>query len=237
MLTKILFGPHSFDVAMAKKDKKDKKENRSYDPLISKTWITKGTRFTADQRLRAKHKWSVSSLAILSLYLITLSSTEMLNLHLFGDDSITVQNDDTTEYTPLAVLFLSIFILIITMIENSKNHLLQAEKMHQCALEIQSIYHRLQLAIHNKRDTYELRQSLLEEYDEVLMKYPNHEERAYNIFKATNYTETDFNFWVIRWSWLKMPVAKCLLAWYWVQDFWLYLFFILGPLLTLWYAF
>lgn len=203
----------------------NKNRKPPYDPLISKTWITKGTRFTADQRLRAKHRWSNLSLAILSLYLIALSSTEMLGVSIFD-------NNEFDRYIPMGVLFLSIFILIISMIENSKNHLLQAEKMHQCALEIQSIYHRLQLAIQNKKDTYELRQSFLKEYDEVLLKYPNHEERAFNIFKAANYTEESFNFWIITCPCLKMPIAYALLIWYWISDFWLYLLFILGPLIA-----
>ena len=205
---------------------KDKiKEKQSYDPLISKTWVTKGTRFTADERLRAKHKWSTLSLAMLALYLIALSSAEMLNNSLI--------QDDYKVYIPMIVLFLSLFILIITLIENSKNYLLQADKMHQCALEIQSIYHRLQLAIKSKKDTYETREQLLQEYDNVLLKYPNHEERAYKIFRASNYMEEDVVFGVISHPALKFPIAKLLLVWYWALDFWLYLFFIFAPLAAL----
>ena len=222
MLNKNLSDPH----LVQKMAEDNKSKNLPYDSLIAKTWITKGTRFTADQRLRAKHRWSNLSLAILSLYLIGLSSSEMLGVSIFD-------NDEFDKYIPMGVLFLSIFILIISMIENSKNHLLQAEKMHQCALEIQSIYHRLQLAIQNKKDTYELRETLLKEYDEILLKYPNHEERAFKVFKATNYNEANFNFWIITCSWLKMPIAKILLIYLWILDFWLYLLFILGPLIVL----
>ncbi len=219
MLTKILSG-----LTFLKKDTK----NKMYDPLISKMWITKGTRFTADQRLRSQYKWSSLSIAMLSIYLMALSSIDMLG--------ISFVQKEYEPYVPAAFLFLSVFILIISMIENSKNHLLQAEKMHQCALEIQSLYHKLQLAIENKKDTYEMRLEMLKNYDAVLLKYPNHEERAFLIFKATNYTEENFKFGIVTYTPIKWPIAKIFLLWYWIQDFWLYIAFIFGPLIALLWA-
>lgn len=198
-----------------------------YDSLTARLWQTKGTRFSADERLRSKHKLSVFSLAILTLYLIALSIVDMLDPAFVPEQY--------QEFVPVMVLFLSVFILVISLIENSKGHLLQADKMHQCALEIQSLYHNLDLLRKNDKDSFEERKEILEEYNNILKKYPNHEERAYWIFRANNYREKDINFWVITHPFFKMPVSKILLLWYWLADFWLYLFFILSPLLFLWY--
>ncbi len=194
----------------------ENKENK-IDSFLSKTWQTKATRFTADQRLRDKHRWSTISLAMTSLYLITISSADILGISLFPSSS--------EKYVFVAILFLSIFVLIITLIESSRNFLVEAEKMHQCALEIQSVYHRLDLAINSEIDTYELRQELTTEYDSILLKYPNHEQRAYQIFKATKYKDFPILDNII----FDFVLSKILLVWYWILDFWKYCLIILGP--------
>jgi len=52
-------------------------------------------------------------------------------------------------------------------------------------------------------------------------------ERAYKIFKANNYQE--FDFAGISHPIIKLPIAKSLIVWYWILDFWMYALFILGP--------
>ena len=197
-----------------------KQNNSDYDSLTRKTWITKGTRFAADERLRAKHRWSTLSLAMLSLYLVALSSADMLD--------IAFTETNYKLYVPVAVIFLSVFILIISLIENSRSYILQADKMYRCALEIQSIYDTLQLCEENQRSTCEERINLLKKYTEILRKYPNHEQRDYKVFRANNYKEKNFEF--CKNQILNFFIAKFLLTCYWISDFWMYCLFIFGPL-------
>jgi hypothetical protein len=200
--------------------------NPPYDPLVLKMWQTKGTRFTAAERLRAKQRWSTMSLTMLSLYLIAVSIADLLEL-------FSLQNS-FKDYQLASILFLSIFILIINLIENSKTYLVEAEKMHHCALEIQSLHHTAQLLVNENKFTFEWKESLYEKYDTVLNKFPNHEERAYKIFKAINSQEPNYHFFGISNLLFKTLISKILLLWYWMQDFWMYILFIfLPPIMTL----
>lgn len=206
------------------------KKEPEYDSLIRKLWITKGVRFTADEKLRAKSNYANFSLAILSLYLIAVSSADLAHL-------VKVP-EDYRPYISFAVLFLSVFVLILTLIENSKNYLVQADKMHACALEVSSLYNNLNLLITKEKADYKARKAISDKYDSILAKYPNHDERVYSVFVARHYDEKNLNFGIKDCAPFNYFYSRVLLLAYWISDFWLYVVIVFSPpiMLLLFYS-
>ena len=176
---------------------------QEFDSFLSKMWNTRGARFVAHERLKARHRMSVFSTSMLSIYLIGLSS-----ITLIGNENI---HPDIYKMIPLLVLSLSVFVLVITLIEGSRNYLLNAEKMHSSGMEISEIYGELELALKSKKADYRLRKKLWADYNKILSKYPNHEERQFCIFKAKNYTEPNFIFAGCENVLAKLLISKALL--------------------------
>lgn len=198
----------------------DNKKER--DPLEVKLWKTKKIRFTADEWLRAKNRWSVFSITILSLYIIILSIHSVVN--------VDIVNPLYGRYIPVIVLILSVYILIISLFEGSKNYILEADKMHRCGLEIQAEHHKLCSPSSSTNISDELRKEIIDNYDKILVKYPNHDEKYFEIFKAKNYWESNINVGPSDCIYSKFICAKIKLAFILFKELWLYLLFILSPL-------
>ncbi len=195
------------------------KNHSKIDNLLSKFWFTKGTRFTADEKLRAKNRWSTLSLSMMSIYLIFIYCVDLIGI---------VPTDEKI-YMALCVLFLSLFSLVINLLETAKNQTLEAKQMHDCALEVQNLYHELQLRLENKTANSDYKESLRKKYNEILAKYPNHEGSAYWVFKARNFHEDNVDFAFLNSPILKFLFSRLVLIWCWIKDFSLYAFFVFIP--------
>lgn len=92
-------------------------------------WITKGARFNASRRLIRKHNASIMTISILSLYNIGIGIVPEHFLSQFISDDW---------QSPLAVL-LSVFILILSLLEVSHSYELKSDRLHRNAVAISEL--------------------------------------------------------------------------------------------------
>lgn len=152
------------------------------ESLCSKIWKTKGARFLAHKRLEALNRYSTYSISLNSIYVIVLS---VLSLNQFQ-----YLSRYSSDELSLITLFLSILIIVTSIIENSKNYSFNAELHHQCGKELNLIYEKL-IQLKDNYDTNandkEAIHSLGLEYQKLIEKYSvNHTTLDYLKFIASN---------------------------------------------------
>lgn len=150
------------------------------EELKHKLWSTRGSRFRASERLKIKSKYSLLSTSILSAYLIIFGLLSVYNL--FNHKGI------SENLIPFTITSLSIFLLVFSLFENSKNYSVRAIQFHDCALEISRLYNELQTfksydkdASQSERKEFSTR--IQDKYQAVLEKYENHLQIDNKIFK------------------------------------------------------
>lgn len=177
--------------------------------LFQKLWTTKGARFVARARLRAMNVLSVGTVATLSVYVIALSITSLLfqkEITGLGHAVINALN-----------ISLSVGILAFSIIEISREHLVQSEAMSCCALDIGKIYDQFAIDFKTKNLTLQSLKGYLSEYSNVLDRCGlNHAEIDYLKFQAEH--PGDFNLTgargCLRQIWIR--------ARFWAAICWLY---------------
>jgi hypothetical protein len=150
------------------------------EELKHKLWSTRGSRFRASERLKTKEKYSLLSMSILSAYLIIFGLLSVYNL--FNTKGI------SENLIPFTITSVSIFLLVFSLFENSKNYPVRAIQFHACALEISRLYNELQtFKSYNKEATQsekkEFSTTIWEKYQTILEKYENHLQIDNKIFK------------------------------------------------------
>lgn len=151
-----------------------------YFKRYSKTlMITAGCRFEAARRLEKKDGVSAVAISILSLYAIAFSLSPY-----FLDKKIL----DSLTYLPFASVIISIFIIILTLLEASKKYSVRAELMHQCGKALNELHYELDYLINtnkiNSDNFYEIKKS----YDKVIKNFPeNHEQLDFHYYRVTNH--------------------------------------------------
>lgn len=151
------------------------------ETLYEKIWKTKGARFIAHKRLEHVNQLSNWAVALNSVYVIIAS---LLSISPFSEFSKL-----TPEYLSLFTIFLSLIIIVLSLIENSKNYKAKADSLHQCGKDLNKLYERLSQI----KDRYEesiLRMEIEKigvDYQNVIDKYPdNHLSIDYDLFVASN---------------------------------------------------
>jgi hypothetical protein len=128
-------------------------------------------------------------------------------------------------------LILSVFTLVISLLEGAKNYQLRAEKLHKNAVELSKLQRDLEYLMVSQLGDAEFRQKVGDisvKYEESIKECPeNHDPEDYALFKAQN--RKDFKM-----SWLAGLYIRIKLI---VIDYWLYIF-VLGipPILFLLYS-
>lgn len=159
--------------------------------LKHKIWSTKGTRFYADTRNKTTAKYSNLGLAFLSAYLIIFGFLSVYNLY------------NAKEYNPNLIAFtitaISIFLLILSVFENTQNYLVKAKNFHDCALDLADVYNELQNyksyeTEATEKEKMEFCFKLQEKYQTILRKYENHEPIDNKKFRL-NYPD----YYAIQW--------------------------------------
>lgn len=150
------------------------------EELKHKLWSTRGSRFRASERLKTKSKYSLLSISFLSAYLIIFGLLSVYNL--FNTKGI------SENLIPFTITSISIFLLVFSLFENSKNYSVRTIQFHDCALEISSLYNELQIfKSYNKEATSpekkEFSKNIQEKYQNILQKYDNHLPIDNKIFK------------------------------------------------------
>jgi hypothetical protein len=134
--------------------------DRASDPLLGKMWKTKGARFNAHRRLSNKHSLSTIAISILSFYLFAASLIDLFQHQTAGA---------SPSIPGMLVVIISVFVLIISLLENSRNYQREADRMHQCALEISELYNRFQSLPIEQADTERMQYADL--YSEILRRF------------------------------------------------------------------
>lgn len=152
------------------------------ETLYTKLWKTKGARFLAHKRLESLNRYSTYSISLNSIYVIILS---LLSLQQFQ-----YLSNFTSDHLSLLTLFLSVLIIVTSIIENSKNYSVNAELHHQCGKELNMIYEKL-IQIKNNYDSNsddkEEINKLGIKYQEIIDKYSvNHSTLDYQKFLVSN---------------------------------------------------
>ncbi len=150
------------------------------EELKHKLWSTRGSRFRASERMNTMNKYSLLSMSILSAYLIIFGLLSVYNL--FNAKGI------SANLIPFTITSVSIFLLVFSLFENSKNYSLRAFQFHTCGLEISRLYNELQIfKSYNKEATQDevkdFSQKIHGKYQLVLEKYENHSQSNNKIFK------------------------------------------------------
>lgn len=180
--------------------------------LSYQLWVTKGARFHANRRLDLKQRWSTYTITALALYAITAN--------LITAYGITEQLNVSTELA-FASSVMSVFILILSLLEGARQYNLRASHHHDCAREISKLYRRLRQLRTGPGDplTPAILRELAEQYEAILDRFENHEDIDYYLLQAKK--SEWFNHGLVVRVWFR-------LRWY-LQTLFLYHVAILAP--------
>lgn len=189
--------------------------------LESRMWITRSSRFNASRRLNRKHYCSLASISILSVYGISIPIIQSI-VDLSGCS-------ETDQFYSAIATVLSVFILVISLLETSKNYQIRAEKMHESALAISKLCREIEfIKLNVSASEHELAnkaKAVCDEYEQSVANCPyNHTVQDYKLCTA-QYRK---DFAVSAFSSLLIRSRITIL------DYWLYLLpIVIFPLLIL----
>jgi len=169
------------------------------EELKHKIWSTKGTRFTADSRLKLIAKNSTLSISFLSAYLIIFGLVSVYNL--YNPNAI---NPNVIAFTITA---LSVLVLVFSLLENSQNYPIKAKNFHDCALDLADLYNELQnyKSYNNdssEQEKLEFCKKLQKEYQNILRRYDNHDPIDNKKFRINHP-----DYYKIKWhEWITTPI-------------------------------
>ncbi len=188
-------------------------ENKFGHELERRIWITRGSRFNAHQRLMCKQSWSVAAISLLSLYVIAFTL-----LQFFPALSLTSKQINVISFSAIV---LSLFILVIRLLESSKSYQIKAMQFHKCASELSLLYDKIHQILDNAdNNTSKLLTEISIEYATILDKCPeNHDVVDFDDFKIQHRQE--FKLGVIDRIWF--PFIG------WIKSYSPYLLLIIVP--------
>lgn len=156
------------------------RRTRTSDELLGKMWKTKSARFNAHQRLARKHNLSTWATSILAFYIFVASLLPLFYPKLGAEGA--------DRLLAVITIIISVFLIIVTLLENSKKYDREADRMLDCALEISELYNRFQSLPTDQVD--EKRVEFNDNYSEVLKRYGlNHKEIDFLRFSLLNAAE------------------------------------------------
>ncbi len=179
------------------------------EELKHKLWSTKGSRFRASQRLKTKDKYSLLSMSILSAYLVIFGLLSVYNL--FNTKGV------SENLIPFTITSVSIFLLVFSLFENSKNYSVRSIQFHDCALEISRLYNELQIFKSYDKEVAqtvikEFSKNIQERYQTILEKYENHSPLDNKIFKLGH---RDYYVEIKWWHVIEYRVRDILGTYFW----------------------
>jgi hypothetical protein len=157
--------------------------NDFLERLERRIWITRGSRFNAARRLSNKQYWSIASISVLSVYGISIPIIQ-------------------TTFNPLAcqevnrAYFIistisSIFILVLSLLEGSKNYQVKADRLYSNALHLSRVSRKIvffKLKI-NKKISVNIDElvEISDEYERLVFECSeNHETEDFRLFQIQN---------------------------------------------------
>ncbi len=195
------------------------------DKVKNRLWKTKQSRFNASRRLNNKYRYSVASISILSIFGIGVPIIQN-----YIDSN---QCSDINKLYTLVSILLSIFILVLSLLEGSQNYQVKADKLYSNAVNISSILKEINFLIEYELEKLpedkkgkiiaKIRQ-YEKEYDNLIKQCSeNHDPDDYLLFQAENYDnlvdESNQNIYRPN---KKFFWSKRILIWLRIKYYWLY---------------
>lgn len=186
--------------------------------LTDNIWITRGARFNAYRRLARKNYASIFTISILSFFNIGLA--------LFP------QIIDANYIAP-ATVAVSVFILVISLLEAGKNYAVKSERMHQNAVDLNQLLARITLQDQVKQNELE---NYHDEYCKLIKSCPdNHNPCDDKLFRTEHphHFNLEYKFKLCREWKIKKPICHFYALVYLFETFWLYATLIIIPIVAL----
>ncbi|HOO72501.1 MAG TPA: SLATT domain-containing protein [Spirochaetota bacterium] len=109
--------------------------SRLCDDLLQRMWVTRGARYNAYRRLKKKHDLSIATIAFLSSYALIINSIKFVNF--------VQMKPHQDNYISFFTMVISVFILVLSLIDSSKDYKMNADKLYISAMEIENLYNEL----------------------------------------------------------------------------------------------
>ena len=149
-----------------------------YKEFLKQLWITKGCRFTANRRFKNKHNASTFSIAILSILVIAAGIT----LLVFTDES-----GPSFVFLNITIVSSSVFILVISILESSRDYPLRADVMLRSAQRISELHDRLSTERAHQAVSKEFFEDIRAKYHQTLRDFrDNHSNIDFFYFMANH---------------------------------------------------
>lgn len=158
--------------------------------LRTKMWTTAGARFNAARRLSLRERCSTFSIALLSLVAIAAGLIGLPTVVVGDQRGVTI---DAAVVTSM----ISVFILIISLVEGSSRYQVRSERIHESASRLGNLRENLELAIAKSKTSgspdYDSVETLSKEYQAEIDSCPyNHDPIDYLRFNAAHRKSSEF---------------------------------------------
>jgi hypothetical protein len=148
--------------------------------LRRRIWITRGSRLNAYRRLTEANAWSNRATTFLSMYSIVAALA--VAVPQFGLSA------EQKELAGVALTALSVFTLVLSLLESQRDYAVKAERLHRNALALGALLDRLNLLRSSVTDEATLGEKLAlmgAKCDSILERCPeNHDPLDYAVFQA-----------------------------------------------------
>jgi len=169
-------------------------------------WVTRGCFFVLSDRLKRKARYSIGAITLLSFYVFIISMIALI----FASD---MPKFDGVALSSISII-LSVLIIIVALLENSKEYPLGAEHAFQTAHALENLYNRYEAFLQKNASTDDM--GFRNQYNEIL--------RAARLGrKAIDYHQFQLqNANAFEMSNLRIIVTGALVAGEAVLEYWIY---------------
>lgn len=193
--------------------------SRATDHLLRKMWQTKSARFNAHMRLERRHWLSIAATSVLSCYLVAIALYQLV-----FESEISQTGMRLLSVTNIVV---SVFLIMITLLENARNYGNEGERMRENALAISKLYNAFQaltvVEADKQRDKYAAAYS-----DLMVEAKLNHKDLDRNLFRIPNAKELNID-------WPSFALLILQTAWLTLIEYWLYISLLMVPPILFYY--
>jgi hypothetical protein len=196
-----------------------------YKYLVDIMYRTRGCRFGAAAALETKQRWSLGTIAFLSMYLIGWSI-----VLLAYPDAFTPRQ--AAFYNSMSAIA-SIALLAMSLMDYALGRSVQAEKLHQNALAISKGMRELERELASTSPNISTMEGIAAEYERIIAE------------TQVNYTSMDYTRWVYNSaksnsfiSFIWFPIRKLLYnVWFYISSLFVHLLLMTSILVpTIWYT-
>jgi hypothetical protein len=150
-------------------------EAEYYRYLVGIMLTTRGTRFTAAQLLTVRDRFSVATLAILSIFLIAVSTISLIAPDLVGTSG--------GKFFGALSVIASVWILVITLFDYALGRGILAYRLHQNAIRITKLAREMERELEKSSPDMDLIRALAKRYEEENAETEvNHSPSDYKIY-------------------------------------------------------